>query len=104
MEAEFKVIFENRATIFVNKPYFLNSFLTAAKRSAQTHRGEHPRPREGQSNGLSDSMNDESMIKYAGQSVAMCNGRKEILDLAAYRTRRSNDDDGIADFLEEFVL
>jgi hypothetical protein len=49
-------------------------------------------------------MNDESMIRYAGLSVAMINSRKEILDLAKFITDRTNDDDGIADFLEKNVL
>jgi len=106
VEAEFKVIFENRATIFVSKPYFLELLpLNCGKGEALKHIAENILGLErDRVMAFGDSMNDESMIKYAGQSVAMCNGRKEILDLAAYRTRRSNDDDGIADFLEEFVL
>ena len=51
-----------------------------------------------------DSMNDESMIRYAGMSVAMQNSRPEILKLARYVTELDNDEDGIADFLEKNVL
>lgn len=51
-----------------------------------------------------DSMNDESMIAKCGMSVSMVNGLKEIQELAAYVTRLSNDQDGIADFVEQFVL
>ena len=39
-----------------------------------------------------------------GQSVAMKNGRNEIIKLARHVTEESNDDDGIADFLEKYVL
>ena len=51
-----------------------------------------------------DSMNDESMIRMAGYSVAMSNGLDYIKDVAKYVTRKSNNEDGIADFLESFVL
>jgi hydroxymethylpyrimidine pyrophosphatase-like HAD family hydrolase len=51
-----------------------------------------------------DSMNDESMIRYAGMSVAMINGRPEIRALARYVTELDNDSDGIADFIEQHVL
>ena len=51
-----------------------------------------------------DSMNDESMIVKCGMSVAMSNGLEQIKKTAAYVTRRTNDQDGIADFVEQFVL
>ena len=51
-----------------------------------------------------DSMNDESMIVQCGYGVAMCNGLEYIKDKADFVTRKSNDEDGIADFLESFVL
>ena len=51
-----------------------------------------------------DSMNDESMIVKCGLSVAMSNGLDKIKDEAAFVTRLTNDQDGIADFVEQFVL
>ena len=51
-----------------------------------------------------DSMNDETMILKCGLSVAMRNGLQTIKDEAKFVTRFSNDEDGVADFLEEFVL
>lgn len=106
VEAEFKVIFRNRATVFVSKPYFLEVLpLNAGKGEALKEIAENilgiPRERV---MAFGDSMNDESMIRYAGQSVAMSNGRPEILKLARHCTEKSNDDDGIADFLEKRVL
>lgn len=106
IEAEFKVIFEGRATIFVSKPYFMELLpFNCGKGEALKEIAEDilnvPRSRV---MAFGDSMNDESMIAYAGLSVAMCNGRKEILDLAQFQTDFSNDDDGIADFLEKYVI
>ena len=51
-----------------------------------------------------DSMNDESMIRYAGNSVAMVNGRDEIKNLARYVTEKTNNEDGLAHCIEKFVL
>lgn len=47
--------------------------------------------------------NDKSMIEMAGMGVAMKNSSQELLDLADYVTD-TNNDDGIAKYLEEFLL
>lgn len=52
---------------------------------------------------MGDSMNDMSMILAAGCGVAMGNARQEIKDAADYITA-SNDEDGVAKFIEEKVL
>lgn len=106
IEAEMKVVFSDRATVFVSKPYFLEVLPRgvgkgeALQRIAEGILGV-PRNRV---MAFGDSMNDESMIRYAGQSVAMRNSRPEILAQARHVTDRTNDEDGIADFLERFVL
>ena len=46
----------------------------------------------------------ESMLRMTAHGVAMSNGLPQIREAAAYVTRKSNDEDGIADFLEAFVL
>ncbi|HOC29631.1 MAG TPA: Cof-type HAD-IIB family hydrolase [Treponemataceae bacterium] len=106
VEAEFKVIFEGRANVFVSKPYFLELLpLNAGKGEALRELAEkYLGAAQDRVMAFGDSMNDESMIAWAGQSVAMCNGRPEILKLAKHRTYLSNDEDGIADFLEKHVL
>lgn len=48
-----------------------------------------------------DGQNDRSIIEYAGVGVAMSNAVPEILELADEVTT-SNDEDGIADFLDRF--
>ena len=50
-----------------------------------------------------DQMNDETMIEIAGVGVAMANAVEAIKEIADYVTL-SNDQDGIADYLEKFVL
>lgn len=106
VECEFKAEFSGRATVFVSKPYFLEVLPHNAGK------GEALKVIAEEILGISrdrvmafgDSMNDESMIRYAGQSVAMKNSRQEILDLGRHVTDLTNDEDGIADFLEKYVI
>ena len=50
-----------------------------------------------------DNYNDLTMIGYAGMGVAMANGEPEIKKIANY-VCPSNDEDGIAETLNKFVL
>lgn len=106
VEAEFKVLFRDRATVFVSKPFFLEVLpLNAGKGEALQEIAENFLGiSRDEVMAFGDSMNDESMIRYAGISVAMNNSRQEILDLAKFTTDHTNDEDGIADFLEKHVL
>lgn len=106
VESELKVIFQGRATIFVSKPFFLEILpLQAGKGEALKEIAEDllgiPSSRV---MAFGDSMNDESMIRYAFHGVAMKNARPEIQKIARHITDKTNDDDGLADFLETYVL
>lgn len=50
-----------------------------------------------------DEYNDMTMIGYAGMGVAMANGEPEVQKIANY-VCPSNDEDGVADTLQKFVL
>ncbi|WP_315067653.1 sugar-phosphatase [uncultured Clostridium sp.] len=50
-----------------------------------------------------DAGNDLSMVKYAGLGVAMGNATKEVKEAASFITT-SNDEDGIANVIEKFIL
>lgn len=50
-----------------------------------------------------DSDNDLQLIKEAGVGVAMENATANVLEVADYVTKNNNED-GIADYLERFVL
>ena len=51
-----------------------------------------------------DSMNDVSMMQKAPLSVAMINGLDEIKALARFNTEYTNNEDGVARFLNAYVL
>jgi len=58
---------------------------------------------EGQVMACGDSPNDIAMLKAAGFPVAMKNAKDELKEIAAYITS-TNDEDGVAEVIEKFVL
>ena len=50
-----------------------------------------------------DGFNDRSMIHFAGLGVAMANAQQEVKDVADYITA-SNDENGIVEVVEKFLL
>lgn len=50
-----------------------------------------------------DGYNDITMIAYAGVGVAMANARDEVKAVADYVTK-SNDEDGLVDVIDKFIL
>ena len=95
----------DKADVFISKPIFLEvmtkgvgkgpGILWLADKLGIPHE---------QTMAFGDSMNDETMIRQCGYSVAMSNGLDYIKDVASFVTRFDNNNDGIADFIENFVL
>ena len=53
---------------------------------------------------VGDSMNDMSMLSWAGYPVAMSNADSRIKEIAALVTEKSNDEDGVAEMIERYIL
>lgn len=93
------------ATVVISKPFFLEVLPpNSGKGEALEILTERLGIKMQDVMAFGDSMNDETMILKSGLSVAMRNGLQTIQDEAKFVTRFSNDEDGVADFLEEFVL
>lgn len=96
---------QGRADVFISKPFFLevmshgvgkgSSILRLAKKLGILQE---------QTMAFGDSMNDESMLRSCGYGVAMNNGLDYIKNICKFVTRYDNNNDGIADFLENYVL
>ncbi len=94
-----------KAVIFISKPYFLEIMpAESGKGEALAFLTEYLHIPHEKTMAFGDSMNDESMIRYAGDSVAMKNGLPYIQSLAKHITEKTNDEDGIAHFIEDHVL
>lgn len=94
-----------KADIFISKPFFLEVMPHGVgKGEAVLWLADYLGIAHKKTMAFGDSMNDESMIVQCGYGVAMCNGLDYIKEKADFITRKSNNDDGSADFLEAFVL
>lgn len=100
-----KSLLNGKADVFTSKPFFLEVMpLDCGKGQSILKLAEILNIPQEKTMGFGDSFNDESMIRLTGHGVCMSNGREEIKSIAKYVTRYSNNEDGIADFLNSFVL
>ena len=51
-----------------------------------------------------DGFNDMSMIQYANVGVCMKNGQQVVKDAANYVTEKTNDEDGLVEVIDKFIL
>ena len=95
----------SRCVIFISKPYFLEIMpYNCGKGEALQWLCQRLAIPNEQAMSFGDSMNDESMIRLAGLSVSMINGLDAIKEQARYVTEFSNNEDGLARFVEKYVL
>ncbi len=105
LEAKLKSEIGEECVIFTSKPFFLEVLpKNAGKGEALVWLANELNVPIENVMAFGDSMNDETMMQLMGKSVAMINGLDYIKDIAVFNTEYSNDDDGVARFLEKFVL
>ena len=96
---------ESTVTLFTSKPYFLEILPARTdKGTALAKVAELLGIKREEVLAVGDSMNDEAMIRWAGTGVAMVNGHDEIKAMADFVTERTNDDDGVAEVIEKYIL
>ena len=94
-----------KADVFISKPYFLEIMAHGCgKGPSVLHLADYLNIPKEETMAFGDSMNDESMILQTEYGVAMCNGLEALREKARFVTRKTNNNDGIADFLRDFVL
>ncbi|HCM26424.1 MAG: hydrolase [Treponema sp. GWB1_62_6] len=105
LETILKNFLGDRVTIFTSKPYFLEVLppATGKGESLAWIAAELGISRDAVM-AVGDSMNDESMIRWAGYGVAMKNGDERIKAIASFTTERTNEEDGIADLVKRYIL
>ena len=87
-----------------SRPWFLE-FVDkhSTKAIAMQKLGEYYKISSEEMIAVGDGFNDLSMIEYAGLGIAMANAEDKIKKSAKYVTL-SNDEDGIAHVIYEFIL
>lgn len=91
-------------SVFKSAPYFLEFTNKEVDKGLGLKRlGEHLGIKQDEIIACGDAGNDLSMVKYAGLGVAMGNATDEVKEAANFITT-SNDEDGIANVIEKFIL
>jgi Cof subfamily protein (haloacid dehalogenase superfamily) len=105
LESILRTYLEDSITIFTSKPYFLELL------PANTNKGTALEKVAGILGidkkdviAIGDSMNDEAMLRWAGMGIAMANSDERIKSIADMVTSRDNDDDGVAEVIEKYIL
>ena len=94
-----------KVTFCTSRPYFLEFFHSeVSKADAMDKIGQLCGVKREEMIAVGDGFNDLPMIDYAGLGVAMANAPDEVQKRADYVTQHSNNDDGIAEVIEKFVL
>lgn len=101
---ETKSLFAGRASMTCSKPYFLEcNPLKATKGNALRWCAKHFGFEMSELLSFGDSLNDVSMLEAAGVGVAMGNAREDVKAMG-FPICLSNEEDGVARYIEQYVL
>ena len=104
IEKHYVSTFGNRFSICRSMPFFLEVMPQGINKATSLGRLlKHVGLTPADMVACGDGFNDIEMIKYAGLGVAMGNAVDEVKAVSDYVTR-SNDDNGIVDVIEKFIL
>lgn len=99
-----KTLFEGKLSVFFSEPYFLEvTPLGIEKATSLEKLLGRLNISDSQLMACGDGLNDISMLKYAGFSVAMENAYEETKRYADYISA-SNEENGVAQAIQKFIL
>ncbi|MGN0243305.1 MAG: Cof-type HAD-IIB family hydrolase [Lachnospiraceae bacterium] len=91
-------------SVYRSEPFFLEVMPLGVDKAASLERLlAHMNLSREEMIAVGDGFNDLTMIEYAGLGVAMANAQEEVKEKADYITG-SNDEDGVAQVVERFIL
>lgn len=103
MEEKLKGLYKDTLSIYRSEAFFLEIMpQNVDKANSLSHLLAHLGLTKDQLIACGDGYNDMSMIEYAGLGVAMSNAKDEVKAVANHITV-SNDEDGVAVIVDEFM-
>jgi Cof subfamily protein (haloacid dehalogenase superfamily) len=104
LESFLRCYLGDEITLFTSKPYFLEILPHHTdKGTALAKVASFLGIEQEEVLAVGDSMNDETMIRWAGIGVAMANSDARIKNIADYVGEKDNDNDGVAEIIEKYV-
>ncbi len=105
LQKKMKARLGDRAEVFTSKPVFLEIMpKNVGKGEALLWLASYLGLDAKKTIAFGDGMNDENMILRCGSGVAMKNAVEHLKNVATYVTEKTNDEDGVADFIEKYIL
>jgi Cof subfamily protein (haloacid dehalogenase superfamily) len=105
LESILRTYLEDSVTIFTSKPYFLEILPANTNKGTALEKVAHLLGiAQKDVMAIGDSMNDEAMLHWAGTGIAMANSDERIKNIADLVTTKDNDDDGVAEVIEKYIL
>lgn len=103
LEKEMQEKYGDKVSIYRSEPFFLEIMpMNVDKANSLAHLLEHLGLKREELIAVGDGFNDLSMIKYAGLGIAMSNAQ-EIVKENADKVTKSNEEDGVAYIIEEYL-
>lgn len=104
VESEIALHLQGQISVYRSEPYFLELVpLGIDKAQSLAILLEKLNLNREEMVAIGDGYNDLSMIKFAGMGVAMANAQEPVKKAADYITL-SNEEDGVAAYVEQFLL
>jgi len=104
-QEQFKETYTKRLYCALSKPFYLEFINGKGSKGNALHQVglDFDVPRE-KIAAFGDGFNDLEMLEYAGVSVAMANAPEGVRERCLYTTPLTNNEDGVADFIERYFL
>ena len=104
VEQAYKYSFGDKVNVFRSEPFFIEITPPEVDKAMSLDRFCHITGNRIENLiACGDGFNDVSMIRFAGMGVAMGNAQDDVKAVADYITD-TNDEDGVAKVVEEFIL
>lgn len=104
IEKEVRDLFNNSIYMAFSKPFFLEVMdSTASKANALDRIIKKEGIKREEVLAFGDGLNDKEMLEFAGKAVVMCNGHEDLRNKFE-NTKYSNDEDGVAKYLETLLV
>lgn len=105
IEAELAKMYEGKLSIYRSEEFFIEAMPLGVDKAASLDRLFNAIGASVEDTvACGDGFNDMSMIEYAHVGVCMKNGQQAVKDVADYVTEKTNDEDGLVEVIERFVL
>ncbi len=103
LERELAAQYEGILSIYRSEPFFIEAMPPGVDKAASL---EHLFAKIGvdrtETVACGDGFNDMSMIRYAGVGVAMANAQDEVKEAADMVTKKTNDEDGLLEVIDQY--